>query len=311
MAIIRATLISALASHILTCTAHMQMSWPYPLRSSLNPAVPESLKDYDTASPLLRDGTDFLCKGYQNNATNSQAYDITAIYQAGSSYNITLAGGATHSGGSCQISLSYDNGASFKVIESIIGGCPLSLTYDFTVPDFAPSSDTALLSWSWFNLIGESNMYQDCARVQVVGAQIPAVQNRRRALRYESRRQTAFDSLPDMFVCDVGNGCNTIERRSLVFPDAGASVSYGTDATTPEPGPGFTLANSTSAGITSRVTSTNIPPFPLFNTTFTHGPTGTGSATMAIPTNSTSAVFTNASSLAIPVPGTVTSTVAA
>ena len=47
---------------------------------------------------------------------------------------------------------------TFKVIESIIGGCPLNYTYNFTVPDFAPSSDTALLSWSWFNLIGSREM---------------------------------------------------------------------------------------------------------------------------------------------------------
>jgi hypothetical protein len=122
--------------------------------------VPVEYKDYDMTNPLLADGSNFPCKHYQYNDTNPQAYDIKATYSAGSEYNLTLAGGATHSGGSCQISLSYDNGATFKVIESIIGGCPLAYTYNFTIPTFAPSSDTALLSWSWFNLIGNREMYQ-------------------------------------------------------------------------------------------------------------------------------------------------------
>jgi hypothetical protein len=125
----------------------------------LDPAVPVEDKDYDMTSPLLADGSNFPCKHYQYN-NNPQAYDIKATYVAGGEYNLTLAGGATHSGGSCQISLSYDNGATFKVIESIIGGCPLAYTYNFTIPSFAPSSDTALLSWSWFNLVGLREMYQ-------------------------------------------------------------------------------------------------------------------------------------------------------
>ena len=104
----------------------------------------EQYKDYSITNPLKPDGSDFTCKHYQYNDTNPQAYDIKATYQSGNTYNITLAGGATHSGGSCQISISYDNGATFKVLQSIIGGCPLAYTYDFTVPSFAPSSDSAL-----------------------------------------------------------------------------------------------------------------------------------------------------------------------
>lgn len=299
MAVFRAALLAALAANIHTCTAHMQMAWPYPLRSALNPAVPESLKDYDMASPLLLDGSNSPCKLYQDNATNPQAYDITATYAAGGTYNISLTGGATHMGGSCQISLSYDNGASFKVIESMIGGCPLSPNYDFTVPAFAPASDSALLSWSWFNLIGDQNMYQNCARVQIVGGQpAPASPLRRRTMRYESRRQTAFDALPDMFVCDVGNGCRTLERQSVVFPSPGASVLYGQDATDPYPGPGFVFANSTTSATATTATGvpTTVvpPPFPVFNTTSAVGPTGTGYSTATNYTIST--ISSNATS---------------
>lgn len=36
--------------------AHLEMSWPYPLRSKLNPLTPESLIDYSMTSPLEASG---------------------------------------------------------------------------------------------------------------------------------------------------------------------------------------------------------------------------------------------------------------
>src|SRR5271170_8136087 len=99
--------------------AHMQMSNPYPINSPLNPATPEYLKDYSYTSPLLADGSNFPCKGYQLQSTS---YNTTATYSAGGTYNMTIAGTVMHGGGSCQLSLSYDNGATFNVIKSMIGG---------------------------------------------------------------------------------------------------------------------------------------------------------------------------------------------
>jgi hypothetical protein len=64
-----------------------------------------------------------------------------------------LAGSATHGGGSCQFSLSYDGGNTWAVIHSIIGGCPLNSAYTFSVPSGVPSGN-ALFSWSWFNKVG-------------------------------------------------------------------------------------------------------------------------------------------------------------
>ena len=56
-----------------------------------------------------------------------------------------------HNGGSCQLALSYDRGASWSVIKSFIGGCVRPLagadqTFRFTVPAGAPRGD-ALLAW--------------------------------------------------------------------------------------------------------------------------------------------------------------------
>ena len=137
--------------------AHMQMSQPLPLRSPLDPNSPEATKDYSMTSPLSADGSNFPCKGYQND----RPIRTTATYTAGSQYTMELAGDAMHGGGSCQISLSYDNGKTFRVILSMIGGCPLAMNYNFTVPSSAPNG-TALLAWTWFNHEGNREFYMNC-----------------------------------------------------------------------------------------------------------------------------------------------------
>lgn len=65
-----------------------------------------------------------------------------------------LKGGATHGGGSCQLSLSFDGGNEFKVIKSIIGGCPETKKYSFTIPSELEKSlkgkrTTGLFAWTW------------------------------------------------------------------------------------------------------------------------------------------------------------------
>lgn len=106
-------------------SAHMEMTSPFPIRSNVDPAAGN--KDYDYKKPLEADGSDFPCKLYQNDVPEVSK----ATYIAGQSYQMTvkgeaeLAGGSTdavHGGGSCQLSLSYDNGKLFHIIKSIIGG---------------------------------------------------------------------------------------------------------------------------------------------------------------------------------------------
>jgi hypothetical protein len=129
--------------------AHVEMSWPYPLRSKFNTQGPQNLVDYSMTSPLEASGANYPCKGYQANTP----LDSVATLSAGQQYNMTLSGSATHNGGSCQISLSYDGGATFRVIKSIIGGCPLIETLNYQIPAFAPSGK-ALLAWTWQNHSG-------------------------------------------------------------------------------------------------------------------------------------------------------------
>ncbi|KAH0842866.1 hypothetical protein FOPE_08052 [Fonsecaea pedrosoi] len=272
------------------CTqAHMQMSWPYPLRSPLDPDISPDEKDYNMISPLFADGSNFPCKNYQN---TPDSYVTKATYLAGGTYDMWLNGTVPHDGGSCQLSLSYDNGATFKVIKSMIGGCPLTHNYAFTIPSFAPSSDSVLFSWSWFNLIGDREMYQNCARVEIVGG---ASTRHRRGSPY--RRQVAsMDRLPNMFVCNVNNGCQTIERQEVVFPDPGSDVVYGQDAIVPDPGPGFTIngvaASTTPVSLTTSVStqldlvtttgtssSLEVPTLATTFTTQTTRPSSTGTTT--------------------------------
>jgi hypothetical protein len=139
------TIIGALSA-IPLAFAHMQMSSPSPLR---DPHATDRLnepKDYDILSPLHADGSNFACKGYHLNTPLT----TVATYAAGSKQTLRLKGSATHGGGSCQISLSCNGGEDFNVIKSIIGGCPLSDSYDFTIPADLPATKKCLLAWTWY-----------------------------------------------------------------------------------------------------------------------------------------------------------------
>ena len=58
---------------------------------------------------------------------------------------------AVHGGGSCQISLSYDEGTTWKVIHSFVGGCPLNKNLPITFPSDTPAGKGVLFAWTWLN----------------------------------------------------------------------------------------------------------------------------------------------------------------
>jgi len=166
-----------------TIFAHMQMSNPSPLRDP-HANRPNEPKDYNILNPLNADGSNFACKGYQWNTP----WTPVATYEAGGTYNMSVIGGATHGGGSCQLSFSCDGGVNFKVVKSIIGGCPLQSQYAFTVPTELGKlgRTTCLFAWTWyveqfgvkwsdmvlimsrFNKVGNREMYMNCAGKQHV-----------------------------------------------------------------------------------------------------------------------------------------------
>ncbi|KAI9747902.1 MAG: hypothetical protein M1835_001942, partial [Candelina submexicana] len=209
-------------------TAHMQLSWPLPLRSKFDSQTPSALIDYNMVAPLLADGSDYPCKNYQRDTP----LHSVITYTTGSSYNMSVAGGATHDGGSCQISLSYDNGATFRVIRSMVGGCPLKDTYHFTIPSFAPSGN-ALFAWTWFNKVGNREMYMNCAEVTIAGSSAAPPSRIRRGGTKKPTTATSIDTLPQIFTANIGtkSRCTTIEGEDLVFPDPGTDVEYGAEMT--------------------------------------------------------------------------------
>ncbi|GLI79011.1 hypothetical protein PoHVEF18_007333 [Penicillium ochrochloron] len=156
--------IAVLAGLLATgASAHMQMMKPYPIRSPLNKDSDEN-KDYSYTNPLQTSGSDYPCKGYANDPFQSQA-----SYSPGQTYEMELDGSATHSGGSCQLALTYDRGKTFKVIESMLGDCPIAKKYNFQIPSDAPNGE-ALLAWTWFNKVGNREMYMNCAMVTIGGS---------------------------------------------------------------------------------------------------------------------------------------------
>ena len=131
---------------------HMMIDWPTPMRSKYDAYMVQhnpNLIDYSYTDPLDADGSNFPCKGYQTVSDPS----VTS-YRAGQTYNVSITGGAVHNGGTCQLAISIDGGPTLKVIKSMIGGCPLEPSYDFTLPSYTPSKLGAILSWSWINHSG-------------------------------------------------------------------------------------------------------------------------------------------------------------
>lgn len=196
--------------------AHLYISDPLP-----NSYATES-GNYKT--PLTAPGGgSYPCKGFINGPS-------AATWAAGSQQKTVVEGTATHGGGSCQVSLSYDNGATFKVMKSWIGECPIAtdgnrltdepMPLDFTVPDDAPPGE-AVFAWTWFNRIGNREMYMNCATVTITGS---------------GTGTGAFTSLPEIFKANIGNGCSTLEGTAVEFPDPGPDVVRSGGETHTPPG---------------------------------------------------------------------------
>ncbi|KAI1832555.1 CAZyme family AA11 [Penicillium roqueforti] len=199
--------------------AHMIMSVPVPYS-----------KDSLNNSPLAADGSDFPCKLRDNAFEAPETETIIAI---GESHPLSFIGSATHGGGSCQISLTTDlqpsKTSEWKVIKSFEGGCPANVdgnmsggadvvdpySFNFTIPD-GISAGKYTLAWTWFNRIGNREMYMNCAPITVSGGS-----SKRSPEEFEKRAA----SFPPMFVANV-NGCTTPESVDIRFPQPGDDIEY-------------------------------------------------------------------------------------
>ena len=204
--------------------AHLTLLTPAPYGSPNN-------------SPLDPSGADFPCKA-QNNADGP--INEMAI---GAPQELSFKGSAVHGGGSCQIALTKDNPATksskWMVIHSIEGGCPSKTAtgnkgndagstssadkYQFTIPD-GIDPGTYTLAWTWFNEIGQREMYMNCANAKVTGgsSKRSTYNNETLAIPELSERDNSF---PDLFVANTPKtNCEIKEGSDVQFPDPGKSV---------------------------------------------------------------------------------------
>lgn len=209
-----ATLAAAILGMAGLASAHMEMKNPPPFRSKFNSHTTDI--DYSMTNPLSRDGSDFPCKGYHKLMGTPQGVSV-ANWSPGQALSMTVTGGTPHNGGSCQASLSYDRGITWTAIHTYYGNCPVvgDSSYTFTLPNDTPAGE-ALFAWTWFNQIGNREMYMNCAVVTIGGGK-----------RDVSPRgpQDSFSSRPRMFVANVGNGCSTTEGADVQFPYPGPDVT--------------------------------------------------------------------------------------
>lgn len=228
----------------------MNIVKPMPFRLVANPFAAD--KDYNIMAPLMKDGSDFPCKGYHLDPVAT----IAAVeeWTAGSEQSFTMStNSAVHGGGSCQASISEDNGASFKVVKSYIGNCPTSGgNFKFNVPK-ETKSGRVLFAWTWFNKIGQREMYMNCAAITINGG------------------GAGLSAFPEIFKANVGTqspGCITEEGFDTKFPNPGSDVVTAPQAQVKLPpgdcgsvvGLDVAASGSPSASITPPANPTSIMP---------------------------------------------------
>ncbi|CCX34395.1 hypothetical protein FPQ18DRAFT_275336 [Pyronema domesticum] len=221
------TIMTAVAVIFPCVSAHGRLKYPTPL----NAVSDDVASNIPYNSPLKPDGSDFPCKGLHKTADLTKGtewkagqdtyFEILGNGPGGSDTNIgTL---AAHSGGSCQASISFDNGKTFKLLQSFMGGCPRGVKlnsnyasnpdqkFHFKIPEDAKAGP-ALFSWTWIAVTGNRDeFYQNCAAVTITGSGTSTLQD-----------------APDMFLGDMSIGqIKAGECRST----AGSNVEY------PNPGP--------------------------------------------------------------------------
>ncbi|KAF2447599.1 lytic polysaccharide monooxygenase, partial [Karstenula rhodostoma CBS 690.94] len=188
-------------SQALSTLAIAMLSMAPAVQSHMILASPKPFGTPDN-SPLDPSGSNYPCKMTSATAGEGPMND----FKVGSTQQLSFSGSAVHGGGSCQISVTTDKNPTkdsvFKVIHSIEGGCPGvggPATFDFKVPDALPDGEL-VMAWTWFNHIGNREMYMNCANIQVSGG---------------ASDNSKFEKLPDMAIANIGVGkgasCKTAE----------------------------------------------------------------------------------------------------
>jgi hypothetical protein len=207
--------------------AHMFLAEPVPIQGN-------AIKD-----PLDPSGSNFPCHGAPLPTSGGQKMVAGETFPL----KLELGGGANwavHGGGSCQLAILSDttnaaDPASWSVIYSIEGGCPSNSkgnlntdsqgnpstakactssdqgdcvhSWDVPMPKGVKSGN-AILSWTWFNTIGNREMYQNCVNVDITGGSGDGV-------------------FPPLFVANLASVTSlvTTEESDVLFPSPGEFVT--------------------------------------------------------------------------------------
>ncbi|KAF5018897.1 hypothetical protein F66182_9116 [Fusarium sp. NRRL 66182] len=217
---------STLALAALHASAHVIMIEPHPYNLDTEPL-------YQTW-PLSAD-LPFPCQGRFQHAE-----EITEV-TAGTTQTVKFWGSAVHGGGSCQFSVGYGetppkDPKDWHTIYSIIGGCPAEAEgniptdskdphgrengpqcgndkdkecarqFDIPIPKDMKNGP-AVFAWTWFNKIGNREMYMVCAPIQVVGG----------------KDDSSFvDGLPAIFRANIPGECTIGPSGNVIgFPEPG------------------------------------------------------------------------------------------
>lgn len=213
-------------SFMCMANAHMFISEPKPLQG------------YSPKDPLDPSGSNFPCHGAPLPTSGGQKlvagetfplkFEMGADAQGNNAANT-----AVHGGGSCQLAVLYDTSkaadpSNWNVIYSIEGGCPSNTegnlspgykactsadegdclhSWDIPMPKGVKSGN-AILSWTWFNTIGNREMYQNCVNVNIEGG-------------------SGDGTFPPLFVANLAsvNSLTTTENSDVLFPEPGEFVT--------------------------------------------------------------------------------------
>lgn len=228
--------------------------------------------DYDIKAPLLPDGSNFPCKGSVKLFDTSEG-DSVESWEAGSTQTFVTNGTSPHDGGSCQASISEDDGVTFKAIKTFIGGCPVSgQPFSFTVPK-ETTSGKVIFAWTWFaHTSAAPEMYMDCAAVTITGT-----------------GGEGLSGFPDMFVANVGNGCTT-PPGDVVIPNPGGDVETASNITLKLGLPiGGSACPAVSTYVSTSSTSTTSPSTPTTSAPSESTPTTSSNSASATETPTSAA----------------------
>lgn len=189
---------------------HMMMAHPVPFGvSTLNTSPLVNAKPGSSQS-------DFPCK------QRTGVYDITTMnnMKVDEPQLLSFNGSASHGGGTCQLAVSLDKEPTaksvWKVIQTYEGGCPTSgdgndgsNPFTFTIPKDMPNG-VSTLSWTWYNKIGNRELYQNCAPITITGG---------------SDNKDYYNSLPNLYVINLPTSeCQSVETSDLKIPFPGQFI---------------------------------------------------------------------------------------